>query len=49
MRKIEKNVLRDLEKEMNFKERIILKMFSKTINKLCNLYRIEIVNRMIEK
>ena len=46
---VEELILKELEKDFNWKERIILKIFSKTINKLCNLCRIKIVNKMIEK
>lgn len=36
MKKIEEDVLRDLEKEMNWKEKIFLKIFAKMFYKVYN-------------
>ncbi len=40
--------MKEIEKELNLKERIIIKLFSKTFNKISNLIRINTFNKMIE-
>ncbi len=40
-------VLNELKKELNWKERIIVKLFTKTFAKVYNIARIKIVNKLI--
>lgn len=49
MNSVEKDVISELEKEMNWKEKLILKLFSKTVCKACHLYRIKIINKILER
>lgn len=37
-----------LKGELNWKERILLKLFGKTFNKIFNIIRIEIVNNVLK-
>lgn len=39
----------EIKKELNFKERIIFKMFKKIFMKVYNIVRIKIVNEIIKK
>ncbi len=41
-------VLKELKEELNWKERIILKIFRKTFSKICNTTRIIIINTMLK-
>ena len=41
-------VLDEVKKELNWKERIIVKFFRKTYYKICNTTRIKIVNRLLK-
>ena len=41
-------VLNELKKELNRKERIIIKLFTKTFTKVYNICRINIINKMIK-
>lgn len=44
-RKEEKDiVLEEIIKKLNWKERIVVKLFSKIFEKICNLIRIAIIN-----
>ena len=44
----EKNVvLNEVVSELNFRERIIVKVFKKTFIKVCNIQRIIIVNNIL--
>ena len=38
----------DIVKELNFAEKIIVKVFTKTFNKVYNIARIDIVNKMLK-
>ena len=38
----------EIVKELNWKEKIIIKIFNKTFNKVSNLVRVNIVNQMIK-
>lgn len=40
--------MKEIERELNLKERIIVKLFSKTFNKISNLIRINTFNKMIK-
>ena len=40
-------VLDEVKKELNWKERIIIKLFTKTFTKVYNIARIKIVNKLI--
>lgn len=37
----------EIKKELNFKERIIFKIFKKTIMKVYNIVRIHIINNLL--
>lgn len=43
---MEKEVLEEIRKECSFKERILLKLFTKTFIKVYNVARIKIANNM---
>ena len=44
-----KNVVKDdVVKELNFVEKIIVKVFTKTFTKVYNIARIDIVNKMLK-
>ena len=40
-------VLNEVKKELNLKERIVVRIFSKTFMKVYNISRIKIVNKML--
>lgn len=42
-------VLDEVMKDLNFKERIIVKLFSKTFYKIFNISRILTLNKFLEK
>ena len=42
-------VLNEVKKELNWKERIIIKIFTRTFSKIYNIARINIVNEIIKK
>lgn len=42
-------VLKEVMKELNWKERIVIKLFTRTFNKIYNIARINIVNEIIRK
>ena len=44
---MENVVLNEVKKELNWKERIIVKLFTKTFAKVYNIARIKIVNKLI--
>ncbi len=49
MRNVKKDVvLKELKKELNWKEKIIVRIFSKTFTKVYNICRINIVNKIIK-
>ena len=41
-------VLNEVKKELNWKERIIVKLFTKTFTKIYNICRINTINKMIK-
>lgn len=41
-------LLKEVTKELNVKEKIIVKIFEKTFNKVLNLSRISIVNKLLK-
>jgi len=41
-------VLKEISKELNWKEKIILKIFTKTIIKVYNITRINTLNRILK-
>lgn len=43
-----KKVYQELKKELSLKERIVLKLFKKTFDKILNIIRIEIVNNILK-
>ena len=45
--KMEKEILEEIEKECNFKERILLKVFTNTFVKVYNIARIKMFNSLI--
>lgn len=40
--------IKDLEKELNTKEKIVVKILAKTFNKVYNLARIKTINSMLK-
>lgn len=42
-------VLNEVKRELNWKERIVIKLFTRTFNKIYNIARINIVNEIIKK
>ena len=48
MKKIEDITLNEVMKELNWKERIIIRIFNKAFNKVSNLIRIKMVNNIIK-
>lgn len=44
---MEKEILEEIEKGLNRKEKVILRMFDKIFIKVYNNVRIEIINKMI--
>ncbi len=48
MRKTEEITLNDVKEKLNWKEKIVIKIFNKTFNKIANLIRINTVNQMIK-
>lgn len=44
----ENEVLKEVTKELNWRERIVVKVFKKTINKIYDITRIIIVNKLIK-
>ena len=40
--------MNDVVNELNLKERIIVKVFAKTFNKVYNIARIQIINELIK-
>jgi len=44
---MEENIVKEIEKECNFKERILLKVFTKTFMKVYNIARIKMFNSLI--
>ena len=48
MRKTEEITLNDVKEKLNWKEKIVIKIFNKTFNKIANLIRINTINQMIK-
>ena len=48
MEKSEKITLNEVKKELDWKEKIIIRIFNKTFNKVSNLIRINTVNKIIK-
>lgn len=48
MKNTKEIILDEVTKELNWKEKIIVKIFNKTFNKVANLVRINTVNQMIK-
>lgn len=46
--KMEKEILEEIEKDLNFKERIIVHINKKTFIKVFNLARIDTINKLIK-
>ena len=44
---MEEDIVKEIEKECNFKERILLKAFTKTFMKVYNIARIKMFNSLI--
>lgn len=44
---MEKEILEEIEKECNFKERILLKVFTKTFVKVYNIARLKVINNLL--
>nr|DAG74098.1 MAG TPA: hypothetical protein [Caudoviricetes sp.] len=44
---MEEDIVKEIEKECNFKERILLKVFTKTFMKVYNIARIKMFNSLI--
>ncbi len=44
---MEEDIVKEIEKECNFKERILLKIFTKTFMKVYNIARIKTFNSLI--
>lgn len=41
-------VIKDVEKELNWKEKVIVKIFAKTFNKVYSIARIKTVNNILK-
>ena len=41
-------VIKDVENELNWREKIIIKVFTKTFNKVYNIGRINAINSMLK-
>ena len=48
MKNTEDVTLKEIENELKWKEKIIIRIFNKTFNKVANLVRINTVNQMIK-
>lgn len=48
MKETKEIILNEVTKEINWREKIIIKVFNKTFNKVANLVRISTVNQMIK-
>nr|DAO80836.1 MAG TPA: hypothetical protein [Caudoviricetes sp.] len=48
MKETKEITLNGVTKELNWKEKIIIRIFKKTFNKVSNLVRVNIVNQMIK-
>jgi hypothetical protein len=48
MKETKEITLNGVTKELNWKEKIIIRIFNKTFNKVSNLVRVNIVNQMIK-
>lgn len=46
---MEKEILEEIEKECNFKERILLKVFTKTFMKIYNIGKINYFRKIVNK
>lgn len=44
---MEENIVEEIKKECNLKERILLKVFQKEFSKIFNIIRLEIVNKIL--
>lgn len=44
---MEKEILEEIEKECNLKERILLKVFTKTFVKVYNIARLKVINNLL--
>lgn len=44
---MEKEILEEMKKECNLKERILLKLFGKTFVKIYNIVRLKIINNLL--
>ena len=47
MKEAKEIVVNELTEELNWKEKLIVKVFNKTFNKVVNLVRINTINKMI--
>lgn len=41
-------VLNEIEKELSWKEKIIVKIFQKTFIKVCTIERIQLINKILK-
>ena len=41
-------VLNEIIKELNWKERLVVKIFRKTFSKSCNITRIDVINKLMQ-
>ena len=41
-------VLNEIIKELNWKERLVVKIFRKTFSKSCNTIRIDVINKLMQ-
>ena len=41
-------VLNEIIKELNWKERLVVKIFRKTFSKSCNIIRIDVINKLMQ-
>lgn len=42
-----KDLLEELNKELNWKEKLLCKIFKKKIIKICNIVRVTTINKML--
>lgn len=44
---MEEDIVKEIEKECNFKERILLRLFTKTFVKVYNIARLKVINNLL--
>lgn len=44
---MEEKIIKELKKELNWRERVVLNLFKKRIIKICNIVRVTTINNML--